>query len=302
MRFAVIDLGSNTIRMTVFDEENGSFRHILNEKEIIGLIGYTENGLLAEDGIIRVIETIKSFSETARAIDTGHMGCFATAGLRIIKNADEVVERVMKETGVVINTISGEEEARLDFIGAWRPEGLDEGLVIDMGGGSTEIVRYKNNIMENSISLPFGSLSLYRRFVKKITPQKKELKHIKKFVGKQLSCVDWLPDSAAHICLIGGTIRAITRLHKELYGREYEDMQGYTFKARDIPVLLDRVTGMGDEGIRLLTRVVPERIHTIIPGLVEFSQLVGIIGCDTVSISRSGVREGYLKEYLNITL
>jgi exopolyphosphatase/guanosine-5'-triphosphate,3'-diphosphate pyrophosphatase len=295
----VIDLGSNTIRMTVFDGGDGNIKHILNEKEIIGLIGYSENGYLVEDGILRVVETIKSFNETARAISTDKLGCFATAGLRIIKNAEEVVERVFRETGVRINTISGEEEARLDFIGAWRPVGLETGLVVDMGGGSTEIVRFKGECMENSISLPFGSLFLYKRYVSKILPEKKEFKHIRRFVLKELSCVDWLPESAAHICLIGGTVRAITRLHKELFGREREQLQGYTFPAEDIPALVEMLKTSGNEGIKMLTRVAPERIHTIMPGLTAFSQIITVTGCKTVSISRSGVREGYLREYLN---
>jgi exopolyphosphatase/guanosine-5'-triphosphate,3'-diphosphate pyrophosphatase len=298
MRFAVVDLGSNTIRMSVYDENHDTFRQILSEKEIIGFLGYTEKGLLMEDGILRIVEAVKSFSETAAAISTDHLGCFATAGLRSIKNSDEVIARVLKETGVKISKISGEEEARLDFIGAWRPEGLDDGIVVDMGGGSTEIVRFIGGVIENSISLPFGSLFLYRRFVEGIVPTEKELGHIKKFVSKQLSCVDWLPGSAGHICMIGGTVRAIARLHRELYGRENDDLQGYNFKAREMADLFKRINSMGNDGLKFLIRVSPERIHTIMPGLVTFSQMIKIIGCKTVSISRSGVREGYLKEYL----
>ena len=302
MRFAVIDVGSNTIRMSVFDEANGGFKHILSEKEIIGLIGYVKKGVLEEDGILRVIETVKSFSETAAAISIDSMGCFATAGLRQIKNADEVVTRVLAQTGITINIISGEEESRLDFIGSLRPEGLEEGLVIDMGGASTEIVRFKDGVIENSISLPLGSLLLYRRFVEKIVPDKKEIKQIKRFVKLQLSSAEWLPHSAEHICMIGGTVRAIARLHRELYGRESDDLQGYCFKARDICNMLDRLISMGNDGVRLLTRVTPERIHTIMPGLVSYTQLIKVIGCKTASISRSGVREGYLREYLNCSV
>jgi exopolyphosphatase/guanosine-5'-triphosphate,3'-diphosphate pyrophosphatase len=299
MRHAVIDLGSNTIRMSVYDEADGYFKHILSEKELIGLIGYTNKGILQEEGILRVIETVKSFGETAAAIGIDSMGCFATAGLRIIKNADEVVRRVLEKTGIKVNIISGEEESRLDFIGVWRPEGIDEGLVIDMGGASTEIVRFKDGLIENSISLPFGSLLLFKRFVEKIIPDKKEIKQIRTFVKLQLSSAEWLPNSADHICLIGGTVRAIARLHRELYGRENDDLQGYSFGARDISEMLDRVQRMGSDGVKLLTRVAPERIHTIMPGLISYTQLIKVIGCQTASISRSGVREGYLREHLN---
>ena len=79
MRLAVIDFGSNTLRMSVYDEDNGNFRHILSEKEIIGLIGYTKKGVLEEDGILRIVETIKSFRVTADAINAALQprGCVA---------------------------------------------------------------------------------------------------------------------------------------------------------------------------------------------------------------------------------
>jgi exopolyphosphatase/guanosine-5'-triphosphate,3'-diphosphate pyrophosphatase len=297
MRLAVVDLGSNTVHMSVYDMKEEGYRHILSEKELIGLIGYAQKGVLSQDGILRIVETINSFNETAKAIDVDTLSCFATAGLRSIKNADEVVDTVEKETGVRIQIISGEEEARLDFVGVMRPAELTEGLVVDMGGASTEIIRYKNNEIENTISLPYGSLYLYKRFVSKIVPNKDEIMSIRDFVSKQLSVVEWLQESAGNVCLIGGTARAIARLHKELNGRESEELQGYSFNACDFDRLLDYLVKKKKVGARDIIRVAPERIHTIMPGLIAFGELVRIAGCSTASISRGGVREGYLKEY-----
>ena len=295
MRYAVVDLGSNTVRMSVYDPAEDGWRLILSEKEVVGLIGYTSSGVLSEEGIVRIVETIRGFCETGRAIDAGRFCCFATAGLRAVRNADEVVERIAGETGLRVDIISGEEEARFDFLGAFRPAGVERGLVVDMGGGSTEFVRFEQERMENSISLPFGSLLLYRRFVGNILPRKSEADKIRRFVRKQLGCVEWLPDCAGHACLIGGTARAAARLHREIYAREHEPLQGYTFDARDFRGMLGQIENMGRTGGRLLTRSVPERIHTILPGLIELAQIVKTAGCRTVSISRSGVREGYLR-------
>jgi exopolyphosphatase/guanosine-5'-triphosphate,3'-diphosphate pyrophosphatase len=114
-------------------------------------------------------------------------------------------------------------------------------------------------------------------------------------VAKQLSCVDWLPDSAENICLIGGTVRAIARLHKELYGRQHE-LQGYNFEAMDIKRMLNTLLKLENEGAKLLISVAPDRIHTIIPGLIGFSQIIKLSRCKTLTVSRSGVREGFIKE------
>ncbi len=297
MRTAVIDLGSNTVRMTVYDGTEAGFTPILSQKEVVGLIGYTEDGMLTEDGILRLTEAIRGFRATGGAVQVQRYGCFATAGLRAVRNADEVVRRIQAETGVEARVIGGEEEARLDYAGAYRPAGLGRGLVVDMGGGSTELIRFDGEKALNTVSLPFGSLLLFRRFVGGILPGEKELRHIRHFVRKQLGCVEWLPGCASHACLIGGTARAVARLHREIFGREHDPLQGYTFDAGDLRAMI-RTLGDKKSAARLLTRVVPERIHSILPGMTGLLRIAGTAGCATLSISLTGVREGYLQQYM----
>lgn len=298
MRVAVIDLGSNTVRMTVYDRTEKGYRSILSQKEVVGLIGYTRDGVLTEDGILRLTEAIRGFCETGAAVQVQRYGCFATAGLRAVCNADEVVRRIAAETGVEARVISGEEEARLDYVGVFKPAGLENGLVVDMGGGSTELIRFDGAAVPSAVSLPFGSLLLYRRFVSGILPQEKELRHIRRFVRRQLDSVAWLPGCARHACLIGGTARAVARLHRELYGREQEPLQGYSFAAGDLKDMLAHIGGNKKRAAQLLTRTTPERIHSILPGLAGLERITALARCRTVSLSLSGVREGYLHEYV----
>lgn len=298
MRYAVVDLGSNTVRMSVFEENGGNVQHILSEKELLGLVEYTKDGVLSEEGIIRVVNTIGAYRETANAIGADSFGCFATASLRNIKNAQEVTGRVENEAGVVIRIISGEEEARLDFVGAYSASGLSSGLMADMGGGSTELVKFSGGGIVNSVSVPFGSLYLYKKFVGKILPGKNECGNIKQFVKSQFDSIEWLPGCSDTICMIGGTARAIARAHREISGRQRESLQGYSFDAGDIALLYKKIKDMGDKGIRLVMRVAPERIHTIIPGMIAFARIIKTAGCKTAVVTRNGVREGYLREHM----
>lgn len=298
MKYAIVDLGSNSIRMCIYDQTDGNLKRIISQKELIGLIEYTKHGILLENGITRILETLISFLDTAQLIGTDHFCCFATASLRNIENAQEVIQKVKKETGIAINLISGEEEARLDFLGACGNLDFDDGIIIDMGGGSTEIIRFKKKVIQNLISLPFGSLFLYKKYVKKIMPNKKQTQRIKDFVVKQLSDIAWLPNSCSKVCLVGGTARAIARIHQEIFLRQKENLQGYTFDAKDIKLLFDAIELSKNDGIKFITRVSPERLHTIIPGLIAFSKIIKLSGCDTITISKNGVREGYLGEYL----
>ncbi len=295
MRRAVIDLGSNTMRMEIYDETDGKMNHIVSAKEVVGMLGYADKGVLSEEGVFRVVEGLQSFRQTASAVGVEKLVCFATAGLRAVRNADEVVRSAKEKAGIEIEVISGEEEARLDFAGAFIPADVSEGLVVDMGGGSTEIVRFVSGHIENCISLPFGSLSLFKRFVKKVLPREDELKKIHNFVEKQLECLDWLPEAGEHVCLIGGTSRAIARLHRDVYDRAEEPLQGYLFRAKDIAGLKQWLLGHTKAGIRQVLRVAPERVHTILPGMEALSLLIEYSGAKTVSLSRSGVREGYIR-------
>ena len=297
MRYTVVDLGSNTMRMSVY-ERNGSLRHIMSEKEMIGLIGYTTDGILSEDGITRVSDVLRDFKETADAIGTDYFSCFATAGLRNIKNTEHAVGLIRERTGVDVAVISGEEEARLDFIGAIGDCGLQAGLMADMGGGSTELVRFEGRHICNSTSLPFGSLFLFKKFVGEILPIRSELKDISKYVESQLENLEWLTGAGEHLCVIGGTARAAARIHQELFENRLYELQGYTFAADEFKKTLKTLTGLDKKCARVIARVAPERMHTILPGLAAFSQIVKYSGCKTVTVSRSGVREGYLNEYM----
>lgn len=300
MRCAVIDLGTNTVRMCVYDliGSGEPWNRILSEKEIVGLLGYTAHGELTDEGVAHIVEILKGFCATAGAITCDAIRCFATAGLRSIRNSSQVLEQIRIETGIKVDLISGEKEARLDFIGSFRPEGRREGLLVDMGGGSTELLRFRDEKVEHVVSLPFGSLSLYRQFVDKILPKDGELHRIQKLVSERIAQVDWLSACGAYACLIGGTARGMARLHKEIFGRQGENLQGYALPASDVPLLLEKITEEKKEGIRLIAKIIPERFHTILPGLAAYACILKRAGCKELSVSNSGVREGYLKDCL----
>ncbi len=296
MRRAVVDLGSNTMRMEIYDEVKGKMKHIVSAKDVVGLISYTEKGILSEEGMLRMVDALCGFRETADALNVEHICCFATAGLRAVKNADEAVQLAEERTGIVIQVISGEEEAQLDFVGAHIPDDVTDGLVVDMGGGSTEIVHFSGAKSKEFISLPYGSLYLYKRFVKNIIPTSGELQKIKKYVDHQLGKIEWLQDVKGHICLIGGTGRAIVRLHRDLYKRPAEPLDMYTFPSPDIKNMENWVMAHKKMGAKRVLRVAPERIHTILPGLAAIGRLIVHTGSASVSLSSGGVREGYIRK------
>ena len=119
MKQAVIDIGSNSMRLSVYETtETGTFTILFKDKIMAGLAGYVEEGALSPEGITRAILGLRSFRGTLRALNIPQVAVFATASLRNIRNTAQAVAEIQRGTGFAIEVLSGEEEARLGYAGA----------------------------------------------------------------------------------------------------------------------------------------------------------------------------------------
>lgn len=136
MKFAIVDLGSNTIRLSVYNTlPEGGFDLLFSEKEMAGLVSYVHGGVLSPEGIQRACGAIRDFQALLRQFDLDAPHVFATASLRNIRNTEEAVEQIRAATGVGVDVISGELEARLGYYGARTATDLQDGAMFDIGGG-----------------------------------------------------------------------------------------------------------------------------------------------------------------------
>ncbi len=299
MRYAVVDIGSNTVKIYVYDAVRGErgldFTQIMCESRTLGLINYVKKGQMSEDGILKLVQTLIDYKRISDNISTDAFICFATASLRNIENVDVVLEKVKMHANVSVDLIDGETEAMLSFEGLKSTvnESLHSGIMIDMGGGSTELIGFVDALAVRAHSMPFGCLSLYRKFVDEIFPEKSELKDIHKFVGKKLSEIDWIKKYGDTTYLVGGTGRAIASIHNEIFKRELT-LTNYKISIDEFNYLCDYFKKMKNEEIRLLVRTQPERLHTILPGLAAYKEIIDQIGTKNIVVCTSGIREGYL--------
>ena len=163
MKYSVIDIGSNSIRLTVYKVKNGSFKILFKEKHILGLAGYVEGGCLTEEGISRAVSGIRDFRNTLTALGiTERIFVFATASLRNVINTYEAASKIADATGLEIDVITGEEEAMLGYTGAMQQLDISEGAFVDIGGASTEIALFRGGAVEKVKSYRAGSLKLYK--------------------------------------------------------------------------------------------------------------------------------------------
>lgn len=140
MKQAIIDIGSNSMRLTVYEVAGETFKILFREKSMAGLAGYVEEGRLSPEGIARACSGLLEFRETLAALDITAVAVFATASLRNIFNTAEAVWAIQTATGFSVEVLSGTEEALLGYYGAGLEVHCTSGAFLDIGGGSTEVV------------------------------------------------------------------------------------------------------------------------------------------------------------------
>lgn len=291
-KHAIVDLGSNTIRLSVYEEKpDGSYHLLFSEKETAGLAGYIEKGMLTEPGIARACEALDNFHHLLRIFGMEEMRVFATASLRNIKNTWEATQAIQARTGLSIDVISGEQEARLSYYGALSQARLEHGMLFDIGGGSTELVAFAAGRIQMAQSFSIGSLNLFQNHVSEIWPKKSEIKDIVQEIREVLKPVKEKGWSAAHLCGVGGTARAALKIANVYHRLPKDNRMLVCSQVSEVCQALER----GDKKARdLVLRVCPERVHTIIPGMLLLDTLGEILCCEDIYISPYGVREGYL--------
>jgi len=291
---AIIDIGSNTIRMNVYIKKDGLFEQAFNSREMAGLIGHVENGVLTESGILKLLDVLRRFDLILKRLNITEVYPFATASLRNIKNSKEIVQRVKDTIGLDIHLISGNEEGELGYIGATSIIKRDNGLLVDIGGGSCELVPFNNNVMENSTSLPMGSLNFYRNYVSGFLPNKSEIKDINKNARQLLELYDRQPKRIQTIIGVGGSIRALLKLKNTIFTEE-NNVDIITFEQlKDIVNRMKTPHEIQDT----ILKVIPNRIHTIVPGTLILFTIMRYYRSNEIVVSSAGAREGYLINYV----
>ena len=199
---------------------------------------------------------------------------------------------IQAATGYPIEVLSGPEEARWGYYGAMREVNLADGVFVDIGGASTEIVRFSQGTIQDAVSCPVGSLKLYRDHVKKILPNAQALTAMEKAVSQATDGVIQKPRARQlPLVCVGGTARAALKLAKHVYQLPEGTNR---VSARQVKELCALVCSSQKQAADLILKLAPERIHTMIPGLLILRQVAEGFGVSEMIVSKYGVREGYL--------
>ena len=293
MKCGIVDVGSNTMRLSIYHwEDDRQFKLLMHKKEMAGLASYIQDGVLSDSGILVACRVLAGFKALLDNLDVDRMYVFGTAPLRNIVNTEDALETIRAITGVEVEVLTGAQEADFSFLGAtYGGGGPSSGLVADIGGGSTELVAYTDRRITSKCSLPMGSLSLYAKYVEGLFPTKKERGTIRQQVELELERAKTADVFCAHLTGVGGTIRAAGKLCNQISGA---DPDNRIIPAEEIRSLYKDLKKGDQATLRQILRVVPDRIHTVLPGLAILNAILKYYQVETVSVSACGAREGYL--------
>lgn len=294
MLHAIIDIGSNTIRMAVYQIEGRQFTLLMKRKYTVGLAGYLENGRLVRAGLEKTVKILHGFMDFINTFRIPHVHAFATAALRSAVNSRAAVGEIARRSGVQVRIISGDEEAMYDFIGATQNITHADGIMIDIGGGSTEIVSFAGRAMQGRWSLPLGSLAMSKAHVAGLLPTREECRTIAAAVRSMLDEVPAVRDlRARHMVGMGGVLSSASRMHALLHPEETPRL----LPADTLPQMI-AMFGSGrpltEADTAVLLRAAPDRLHNIVPGMIIASVLAETFAAVDIRYSDSGVREGYI--------
>ena len=322
---ALIDIGSNTIRLVSYELDGEHVTRLFSKKRMTGLADYVGvDGRLGAEGIDEACEAIAYLQRLCEKLGVDAICPFATASLRNVTNSKKAIKEIEKRTGLRIDLVSEKDEALLGYAAFLHDAPFADGGLVDIGGGSTELVSFSGGVPETALSLPVGSLKLFKRHVAGILPSPAEAAAVKADIESELDRA--LPDGLAparHICGIGGSARAVLKLVRRMHGMPESTQE---FSAAKLDELVETLCagGEGDGGAneaavgeadgaatdeagiaaggalrrarKLILRSCPDRVHTIVPGALVLQAVVGRFGAERIYVSKYGIREGYLHE------
>lgn len=299
MIHGIIDIGSNTIRMAIYDIKGQQIDFLMKKKHMVGLAAYLENNVMSQAGIDKVCEVLFEFKAFLEIFHITNVDAFTTAALRNCKNSQEAVEEIIRRTGIHVEVISGDMEAQYDFVGAVHNIKEQDGVLADIGGASTELVAFQNGQIVDKISLPMGSLDFRTKYCSSVLPNEFEVRLMEEQAKKILSGAEAFASIRCRMLLgIGGTFKGTCALYNGIYNY---DKKNLLMEAGALEKMIQHFSQLEEIGYKdavLLMKQVPDRINTIVPGMVIAKVLTEHFQCQQITYSDSGVREGFIYTHL----
>ncbi|MDP9137057.1 MAG: Ppx/GppA family phosphatase [Pseudomonadota bacterium] len=291
---AVVDLGSNSVRLVVYEGLRRSSSPLYNEKVLCGLgSGVALSGTLSDAAVTRVLAALRRFRALCRLIGAKQIFAVATAAVREAKNGPQFIRRARAALGASIDVLSGRQEAQFAAMGVLSGIPEADGVVGDLGGGSLELVDVRDGKMRGGVTLPIGPLRL-------IDLSGGSMKAAKRIVEEALLATKLVNRLRGRdFYAVGGTWRNLGRLHMAQQEYPLHVLHNYRIPREAARSVADLVAGLSPASLRDVRVLSRSRSDTLPFGAMVLERILDLSKPRNVVISVFGVREGILYSKLD---
>lgn len=275
----IIDIGSNTIRLVMYDLG----KKLSNIAVTSEILHDTVDGRLTETGTQKLCSAIEYLKNEAK----GHpVYAIATFAFRVLENQEEVKKEIFEKTGVSIDILSGKDEAKCDFAALVREIGTEKtGIGVDLGGGSAQIFAFDKENLLFFDSYPIGAKKIKKIFVENVFPTGDETEKIKKYIEKYVKRVEYKSEI---LYMMGGTAKTALRIYNIIKGTQ-------NLSCIDVKELHELSEFIKSSTGEIIKEVFKSRYDNIACGIMAMEEIATHLGAEKIAVLPCGVREGYLE-------
>jgi exopolyphosphatase / guanosine-5'-triphosphate,3'-diphosphate pyrophosphatase len=302
-RTVVIDMGSNSFRLVAYSYDPG--RWWRRTDEIYDTVrigaGLLASGRLADDRIETAIEAMEVYAHfcAASGIALDDVRAVATSAIRDADNGAELLARVRELTSVEVSVLSTEEEAYFAYLAAVNSTTLSDGAVLDLGGGSLQLVRVLDRRAVESASWPLGTVRMTERFFEGTSSGAKQRDALRAHVLDELARVPWCKQLPGSVVGIGGTVRNLAAAAAAAAGLPSIGVQGAVIERGALDALIKHLASRSVGERAAVDGIKPGRAGLILAGAIVISAAIEAIGTDRLEVTQAGLREGvFFASYL----
>ncbi|KRK96354.1 exopolyphosphatase [Levilactobacillus acidifarinae DSM 19394] len=257
--------------------------------------------VLQPDAIERTLAALSDFKDVYSQLEQPDIHAVATAAVRQASNQKAFLKQVKEKLGLTLKVISGATEARYDYLGVINTLPMVNGLIVDTGGGSSELILVQNQQLKHVVSIPLGSVTLSQSYLEADVVQAASLFKAMTFVNNVFNDVWWLREATSlPIIGLGGANRTLAKINRRKKNfLNAEDVHGYKLTDEDVYETLTQLLGLDLEGRKKVPGLSKERADIIVGGLIPVTLLMRLLDSQQITFSNAGLRDGILFEYLN---
>lgn len=295
-RTAIIDIGSNTVRLVIYNyDEQGTLHELANMKKVARLRSYVdEDGIMSDEGVAALKELLLNYKQILADFGVEQVHAAATAAVRQAQNREAIVETMLCETGIELQILSEEQEAYFGFVAVAYSMATSSAITIDMGGGSTEITWFENKVLQKTHSFPFGTVSLKQRFIAGDKMTEDERAALIAYVKEQFESLPWIVDRHLPIIGIGGSARNVAQIHQQRIKYPLSNVHQYEMKKDEMDELAEFLWDLSFEELSQLEGLSIDRADIILPALDVFRTLMDVVHTSSYQFTKKGLREGII--------